>query len=46
MLGSFTAFFSTFAAASVLAICEEIIAGSTGAPATVGFPLGGRLAGG
>jgi hypothetical protein len=28
------------------AIWEEIIAGSTGAPGTVGWPLGGRLAGG
>lgn len=28
------------------AICEEMIAGSTGAPATVGLPVGRRRAGG
>ena len=28
------------------AICDEIIAGSTGAPATVALPVGGRRAGG
>lgn len=32
--------------ASDRAICEEMIAGSTGAPATVGLPLGGLRAGG
>lgn len=28
------------------AICEDIMAGSTGAPGTVGWPVGARLAGG
>ena len=32
--------------ASVRAIWEEMMAGSTGAPATVGFPEGGLRAGG
>jgi hypothetical protein len=34
------------AAESGRASCEEMIAGSTGAPGTVGWPVGGRLAGG
>jgi len=45
-LSSAVAFCSSCKPASGRAICEEIMAGSTGAPATVGLPVGRRRAGG
>lgn len=46
LLGAGTAFGFSVAGLSGRASCEEMMAGSTGAPVTVDCPVGARLAGG